>query len=145
MTSILGVRFRKASSADVPAMVRCRGTDPTDNGKADPRMAAYLDGQHNPQEALPARVGYIALYDDTIIGYVAGHQTKRNGCSGELQYLFVAPTYRRRGIGTALLRLLAEWFHEQGAQRLCVREIRVIRGHGLHRFHGCVSTCGRQR
>ena len=120
MTAIAGVRFRKAEAADAPAMARCRRTDPTDNGAADPRMAAYLDGQHHPQQALLARVGYVALHNDEIIGYIAGHRTTRNGCSGEVQYLFVAPAYRLHGIGTELLRLLADWFHTQDVQRVCV-------------------------
>ena len=38
----------------------------------------------------------------------------------EAFYLFVAPAYRRRGLGTALLRLLAWWFREQGVQKVCV-------------------------
>jgi GNAT superfamily N-acetyltransferase len=120
MTSIAGIRFREAKTADVPAMARCRLADPTDNGIADPRMAAYFDGQHHPHQALPPRVGYVASHKDEVVGYIAGHCTTRNGCSGEVQYLFVAPAYRRRGIGTSLLRLLAEWFHTQGAQRVCV-------------------------
>jgi GNAT superfamily N-acetyltransferase len=114
------VRFREASSADVPAMVQCRHSDPTDNSAPDSRMAAYLDCQHHPQQALPERAGYVALSDGEIIGYIAGHRTTRNECSGELQYLFVAPAYRRQGIGSALLRLLAGWFHDQRALRVCV-------------------------
>src|SRR5262249_40441711 len=46
--------------------------------------------------------------------------TTRHGCEGEVQYLFVAPSHRRRGIATALLRLLAEWFHKQAAPNVCV-------------------------
>jgi len=120
MTSNPKIRFREASSADVPAIVQCRLADPTDNGAADPRMGAYFDGQHHPQQALAARVGYVAVRDSEVIGYVAGHRTTRNGCSGELQYMFVAPAHRRRGIGAALLRLIAGWFHDQGATRVCV-------------------------
>ena len=37
-----------------------------------------------------------------------------------VQYLFVAPIYRRRRIATTLLRLLAAWFREQGAVKVCV-------------------------
>ena len=114
------VRFREATSADATAMAQCRLTDPTDGGAADPRIAAYLDCHHHPQQALVPRVGYLALDNDTVVGYIAGHLTTRHGCSGELQYLFVTLSYRRRGIATALLRLLAEWFLAQGAQRICV-------------------------
>lgn len=54
------VRFRIATSADVSAMVACRLSD-AETGPADPRMAAYFDGKHHPHQALPSRVGYVAL------------------------------------------------------------------------------------
>jgi ribosomal protein S18 acetylase RimI-like enzyme len=108
-----------AAGSDVSAMADCRQTDPS-AGPADPRMAAYFSGQHHPQQALLPRVGYVALAGDVVIGYIAGHRTTRHGCAGEVQYLFVAPAYRRRGIATALLQLLAEWFQEQAGQRVCV-------------------------
>jgi GNAT superfamily N-acetyltransferase len=55
-----------------------------------------------------------------MVGHIAGHLTTRHACAGELQYLFVAPAYRRHGIASALLRLLAGWFREQGAAKVCV-------------------------
>jgi GNAT superfamily N-acetyltransferase len=119
MASSHDIRFRIASSADVPAMARCRSTDPA-AGPADSRMAAYFEGQHHPQQALPSRVGYVALAGETVIGYIAGHRTTRHGCAGEVQYLFVAPEHRRRGVAKALLRLLADWFSKAGAQKVCV-------------------------
>ena len=119
MTSTADVRFRVATSSDVAAMTQCRLTDSA-AGPADPRMEAYFDGQHHPQQALLPRAGYVALDGDQVIGYIAGHRTNRHGCEGEVQYLFVAPVYRRRGIAAMLLRLLAKWFHEQDAQRVCV-------------------------
>jgi GNAT superfamily N-acetyltransferase len=119
MTSKADTQFREATSGDVPAMARCRLADPA-NSVADPRMAAYFDRQHHPQQALLPRVGYVAMANDEVIGYIAGHRTTRNGCAGEVQYLFVAPSHRRRGIGTALLRLLAKWFQAQTAQSVCV-------------------------
>jgi GNAT superfamily N-acetyltransferase len=119
MASIHDVSFRAATSADVPAMGQCRVTDPA-AGPADPRMTAYFNGEHHPQQALLPRIGYVALARDQVIGYIAGHRTKRHGCEGEVQYLFVAPAYRRRGIGTALFRLLAEWFREHGVHKVCV-------------------------
>jgi GNAT superfamily N-acetyltransferase len=83
-------------------------------------MAAYFNGDHHPRQAETPRIGYVALSGDQAIGYVAGHRTKRNGCDGEVQYLFVAPAFRRLGIGAVLLRLLAEWFRDQGVQKVCV-------------------------
>ena len=113
------VSYRVGTSADVPAMEACHTTS---DGVIpyDHRMAAYLDGYHHPQKALPPRIGYLAVAEGTVIGYIAGHLTTRNACAAEVQYLFVSPTYRRNGIGTALLRLLSEWFLKQGARRVCV-------------------------
>ena len=113
------VGFRVATSVDVPAMAACRLSDPA-AGAADPRMAAYFDGQHHPQQALPPRVGYVAVVGDAIVGYIAGHRTTRYGYSGELQYLFVNPHYRRRGIGSALVQRLARWFERDDARNICV-------------------------
>jgi GNAT superfamily N-acetyltransferase len=113
------IRFRVATSADVPAMSACRLTDPA-AGPADSRMAEYFDGGHHPQDALAPRIGYVALVSDTVIGYIAGHLTTRHGCAAEVQYLFVAPEFRRRGVATSLLRLLAGWFADAGALKVCV-------------------------
>src|SRR5262245_20783404 len=89
--------FRIASITDVPAMAQCRLSDPA-AGSADPRMSAYFEGQHHPQKALLPRTGFIALTDEVVIGYIAGHLTNRYSCLGELQYLFVAPAFRRKGV-----------------------------------------------
>ncbi|PYQ28020.1 MAG: hypothetical protein DMF56_17920 [Acidobacteria bacterium] len=46
--------------------------------------------------------------------------TTRHGCEGETQYLYVAPSHRRRGVGSALVSLLAEWFLSHNARKICV-------------------------
>jgi GNAT superfamily N-acetyltransferase len=119
MRSSENVQFREANASDVAAMAQCHLADPA-NAVVDSRMAAYFDCRHHPQQALLASIGYVALVDDAIVGYIAGHRTTRHGCEGEVQYLFVAPLYRRRGIATELLRLLATWFHAQASQKVCV-------------------------
>lgn len=140
--------YREATSADVPAMARCRAADP-DAGPADERMARYLDGEHHPQQALPPRTAFMALCGGEVVGYIAGHATtrllppsgseylgseylgsdpmgsdpnaaKRYGCEGEVQYLYVAPAARRRGVAAQLLRLLAQWFGQRDIRRVCV-------------------------
>src|SRR6185295_13565905 len=116
MRSISTIQFREASAADVPAMMQSHGPA----NAADPRIAAYLDRQHHPQQALLPRMAYVALHEDSVIAYVAGHQTTRHGCEGEVQYLFVSPDFRRRGVATELLRRLAAWFESQGVQNVCV-------------------------
>ena len=115
----LGVRYREASASDVADMARSRAADPA-AGPADPRMAAYLEGRHHPRHALLPRVAFVALQEDGVVGYIAGHLTRRYDCDGEVQYLFVTPSHRRMGVGTELLRRLAGWFAGQRAFRICV-------------------------
>ncbi|MDQ6769923.1 MAG: GNAT family N-acetyltransferase [Gemmatimonadota bacterium] len=139
MPSIESIQYRKATSADVIAMAQCRLTDPA-AGAADSRIAAYLEGTHHPQQALLPRVGYLALADDAVIGYIAGHRTRRFGCDGELQYLFVAPNHRKLGIATVLLRSLAGWFQEQGAARVCVNvDVDSPAAKPFYTVHGAVA------
>ncbi|HEY6157656.1 MAG TPA: GNAT family N-acetyltransferase [Gemmatimonadales bacterium] len=103
-------------------------------------MAAYLDGQHHPQQALPRRVSYVAEAGDAVVGYIAGHLSHRYECEGELQYLFVAPQYRRTGIASELFRLLARWFSHQGARRICVNvEPDNAGARAFYRRHGAIT------
>jgi GNAT superfamily N-acetyltransferase len=83
-------------------------------------MTAYFTGEHHPHQALLPRAGFVALAADEVIGFIAGHRTQRHGCEGEVQYFYVKTAYRRQGIGTALLKLLAKWFRENDAQKVCV-------------------------
>lgn len=94
--AMAGIQFREANASDVPAMMLCH---PSEEG-ADTRMAAYFAGNHHPQEALAPRVGYVAIVDEAVVGYIAGHRTTRHGCAGELQYFFVS----RNSDGVGLLR-----------------------------------------
>lgn len=113
------VTYRRANIDDVPAILRSRLADP-DWGPADPRTASYLQGTHHPQRALHPRALFVALQMQTVVGYIAGHQTERYACDGELQYLWVAIQHRRRGVASKLFELLVRWFKDQGASRICV-------------------------
>ncbi len=118
-SSASAISHREATLADVPDMVRCRVGDLT-IGPADPRMALYLEGKHHPQHALEPRVIFVCLEDDSVIGYIGGHLTQRYDCDGELQYLYVVPQHRRQRIASELLALLAGWFKDHKASRICV-------------------------
>ena len=113
------LKYRSASSSDVPAMEASRHGDP-EHGPADSRMAAYLDGRHDPQQALAARIAFVAEDNGRVVGYIAGHLTRRYECDGEVQYLYVAPSHRRAGVATALVRKLAVWFVREQAVKICV-------------------------
>lgn len=103
-------------------------------------MAAYFDGKHHPQKALLPRIGYLALHNDAVIGYIAGHRTTRFGCDGEVQYLFVAPAYRRQAVATRLLRLLTRWFAANEISKVCVNvDIGSPPAQPFYASHGAVA------
>lgn len=110
---------REATPSDVAAIMRARAAD-AEWGPADPRTGAYLEGIHHPQQALAPRIALIALDGEDVVGYIAGHLTRRYGCDGEVQYLWVAIERRSHGIATHLLRRLAKWFADRSASRICV-------------------------
>jgi GNAT superfamily N-acetyltransferase len=113
------VQYRQADPADIPAMARIRSED-EGGGASEERMARYLAGEHHPQQALMPRVIYVALAGDSLVGYIAGHLTRRYACDGELQWIYVIAEHRGRGVASELLRRLAAWFAEQNASRICV-------------------------
>ena len=114
------VHYRPAHPSDMPAMVRIRTEGGRERGASEDRMARYLAGEHHPQHALPPRIIYVALQGDSLVGYIAGHLTRRYACDGELQWIYVLPECRGSGVAPELLRRLAAWFAEQKAERICV-------------------------
>lgn len=114
------VIYREARVDDAEAMGRARADGDWAGGAAAPVMARYLAGEHHPQQALPPRVAFLAEEGDAVVGFVAGHLTRRFGCDAELQWIYVAPERRASDIASALLHRLAAWFAAQGARRVCV-------------------------
>ncbi len=101
-------------------------------------MLRYLAGEHHPQQALPPRAMWMATQGELPIGYIAGHLTHRFGCDGELQWIYVVPDHRRTHVASRLLRLLASWFLERGALRICV-DVGDDEARPFYRRHGAVE------
>jgi ribosomal protein S18 acetylase RimI-like enzyme len=106
------------------------------------RISRYLDCELHPQQALIPRVIYVASEGDALVGFIAGHLTRRHGCEGELEWINVIPQRRGSGIASGLLRLLAVWFVEQQASRICVNvdpantpALRFYRRHGARNLN----------
>jgi GNAT superfamily N-acetyltransferase len=97
-----------------------------------------MGGEVHPREALSARVIYVAVEDDAIVGFIAGHLTRRFDCQGELQWIDVVRERRRNGIASELLRLLREWFVQQKALRVCVDPGNAI-ARQFYARHGAVA------
>jgi ribosomal protein S18 acetylase RimI-like enzyme len=114
------VRYREANKSDIPAMAHIRAAEWGGEEYWKHRIAGYLNCELHPQHALIPRVIYIALERDELVGFIAGHLTRRFGCDGELEWINVIPERRRSGVASELLRLLWAWFAEQKARRICV-------------------------
>ncbi|MGQ0539331.1 MAG: GNAT family N-acetyltransferase, partial [Gemmatimonadaceae bacterium] len=107
-------------------------------GASEDRMRRYLAGEHHPQQALLPRVMWIAADGESPIGYIAGHLTRRYGCDGELQWIYVVAEHRRTQVASTLLRLLTEWFLEHGARRVCV-DVGDDAARPFYKRHGAVD------
>jgi ribosomal protein S18 acetylase RimI-like enzyme len=112
--------YKQAEKSDIPAMARIRAAEWETEAYWLVRIAHYLDGQLHPRHALKPRVSYVASDGDCLIGFIAGHLTRRHGCDGELEWINVIPVRRGSDIASELLRHLAAWFVEQKASRICV-------------------------
>jgi GNAT superfamily N-acetyltransferase len=114
------IRYREAQRSDLPRMARIWGLEKGEGGTSEERMTAYFDGLHHPQHSLLPRVIYVAFEGDALIGYIAGHLTRRYGCDGELEWIYVVPELRQGGVASGLMTYLAAWFRQQNASRVCV-------------------------
>ena len=132
MTAVL---YRRADLADVPRLI---GLPREGEAGGDRRMLQYLAGEHHPQQALLPRAMWMATHGQSAIGYVAGHLTRRFSCDGELQWIYVVPEHRRTHVASELLLLLARWFVEHGARRICV-DVGDDDARPFYRHHGAVE------
>lgn len=114
MTKII---YTRATLADVPRLV---GLPREGEAGGDPRMAQYFSGGQHPRFALEPRAMWMATAGEAAIGYVAGHLSRRFDCEGELQWIYVVADHRRNHVASELLRLMAAWFVEHDARRICV-------------------------
>lgn len=114
------VIYRQADSSDILDMARIRALRLGTEERWQTRIAQYMACELHPRQALIPRVVYVSVVRGSVIGLIAGHLTRRYACVGELQWVDVIPECRGTGVASKLLRLLAEWFVEQNALRVCV-------------------------
>ncbi|MBV9763476.1 MAG: GNAT family N-acetyltransferase [Acidobacteriaceae bacterium] len=84
------------------------------------RIDRYLRGEHSPQQALQDRAAFVAVDEAKVVGFVAGHRTRRFNCDGELQWIDVLREKRGRGIGQRLIAQMGTWFVSENMKRICV-------------------------
>ena len=113
--------YRPATLRDVAAMAQLRSGQWGNAPDWEHTIASYLSGEHHPRHALFTRVVIIAERDGEVVGFIAGHLSRRYQCHGELQWLNVsAQEENAYDIATELLRQLADWFVQNSATRICV-------------------------
>jgi len=110
----------QAKEADIPAMAQIRSAEWGTEDYWKTRIERYMRGEHDPQKALKPRILYVALQNFAVVGFIAGHLTRRYECDGELEWINVTAEERNNGIAASLLRLLAQWFASQHAFKICV-------------------------
>ena len=79
-----------------------------------------MRGEVHPQQSLLPRIVLVAAEEGVLVGFIAGHLTRRFDCDGELEWLDVISERRRRGIAGELLAALVTWFDSCQARRICV-------------------------
>lgn len=112
--------YRPATLRDVSAMAQLRSEHWGNAPDWEHTVSAYLSGEHHPRQALLPRIAIVAEEEDEIVGFIAGHLTRRHRCDGELQWINVPASQRGNAMASELLQNLAEWFVENGARRVCV-------------------------
>jgi ribosomal protein S18 acetylase RimI-like enzyme len=116
----MSVVFRAVEDQDLDAMAAIRAREWETEAYWQRRIGSYIAVEQSPQHALPTRAVFVAVDNGQVVGFVAGHRTRRYGCDAELEWINVAPEQRGRGIAGQLLAVMAFWFVEQGAFRVCV-------------------------
>jgi GNAT superfamily N-acetyltransferase len=117
MASVL---YRQADRLDIPGMAQIRAANWGQEEYWRNRIARYMACELHPQQALMPRAIYVAMEGNSLVGFVAGHLTRRYGCDGELEWINVVPASRGSGVASKLLELMAGWFAEQNASSVCV-------------------------
>jgi len=116
----MSIVLRPTEDSDVPSLAKLRALEWETESYWIPRLSAYLSGEHSPRQALPYRTSFVATHDGQVVGFVAGHLTRRYACDAELEWINVLPSWRHQGIAGLLLATMAGWFLAQNARRVCV-------------------------
>ena len=112
--------IRPATASDIPALVELLKLlfELEQDFVPDPgRQTAALQ----LMLASPLAAVLVAETDGEVAGFCGAQllvSTAEGGWSGEVEDLVVAPQWRRRGVGTALLRAVGDWAYGRGAVRM---------------------------
>jgi ribosomal protein S18 acetylase RimI-like enzyme len=119
-TTAAPIIIRAAEAAHVPSIAAIRAQEWETQAYWEKRIGNYLRGEIAAQHALPGHAVFVAIREQEVIGFIAGHRTTRHGSQGELEWMDVVAAHRRQGIAGQLIVTLAGWFIEQQALRICI-------------------------
>lgn len=86
-----------------------------------PGLASELVGEKSWAAAantIKGDVVYLAMVDNSAVGLVCGGADEDVLRYGHLMYLYVMPAHRHKGIGTALLEKMEQYFAEKKCRRI---------------------------
>lgn len=106
------IRYREANLLDVPEIARLCADSHLEEGYWRARLTGYMKLEFNPHQATSQRLIYVAVHKGVVIGFVAGHLTKRQEYAGQIQWIATDAQWRRTGVGSELLWIMAGWFVE---------------------------------
>jgi GNAT superfamily N-acetyltransferase len=136
---MMNIQYREATVTDILGIAIIRADEWGGVDYWTDRITGYIDFTHHPQQALAVRIIYVAVADAQVIGFIAGHLTQRHNCKGELQWINVVDEYRGTGVASALLKLLAQWFIDQNAVKVCVNaDAENPTAHRFYRRYGAI-------
>jgi GNAT superfamily N-acetyltransferase len=116
----MGIVIRPAEKRDIPAMAAIRSRRWGAPDYWIDRIGRYLDGEQLAQKSLSDNSVFVAEDSGVIVGFAAGHRTRRYQCDGELQWIDIIDERRREGIAAMLLAAVGNWFVAHSLVRICV-------------------------
>lgn len=115
------IHIEPATLNDLPALCRLRAEYQGHLLEWEPRIAAYIIGQLTPAFGLEPRAVFVAVDEhNDVVGFIAGHLSKRFHCDGEIYWLNVQADRRGQRIADLLLSALFGWFAQHNAHKLCI-------------------------
>jgi GNAT superfamily N-acetyltransferase len=114
------ISIQPAAESDIPALAKLRAQECESESYWNRRITAYLHRDHSSRQAHAERAIFTATENKCVVGFVAGHLTRRYGCDGELEWINVDRAFRRQGVATLLLPAMWAWFLQHRVLRVCV-------------------------
>jgi aminoglycoside 6'-N-acetyltransferase I len=119
----VSIRVRRANAADLPAVTVLAAALWSDAPAAEheAHAAAIIGG---PVPSTLPLVLFVAEIQETVVGFVeVGLRSHADGCDtrnpvGFIEGWCVAPNYRRKAVGRALMTAAEEWARAEGATEL---------------------------